>query len=223
MMAAIVCSADEAFVRRCRRRLEAEQEVKVLRGADGLEQRLRLLGPDDLLLVDLDNVQEKNLVAVDAAAAVFVTIPVYEQAVRLLRLGFRAYGNRHMRRDNFYRALSAARAGQIWLPPMILNRLISGFGARPLSAESQQETTPVSDEPLLAALSSREKEVARWIARGLANKEVADRMNITVRTVKAHMTSILGKTGIRDRLELAILLNRSSDAGGPRNESPDLP
>ena len=206
MMAVIVCSADEAFIRRCRRRLEAEPDMTVIRKADGLKQGVTLSGPEDLLLVDLEKDQERDLVAVDAAAAVFVTIPVYEQAVRLLRLGFRVYGNRHMRRDNFLRALSAARAGQIWLPPPILNRLISGFDAGPAPAQGQKETTTDAGKSLLTALSSREKEVARWIARGLANKEIADRMGITVRTVKAHMTSIFHKTETSDRLQLALLI-----------------
>ena len=42
------------------------------------------------------------------------------------------------------------------------------------------------------------------MARGLSNKELADRLYISVRTVKAHLTSIFSKTGVRDRLELAI-------------------
>jgi DNA-binding NarL/FixJ family response regulator len=46
------------------------------------------------------------------------------------------------------------------------------------------------------------------VANGLSNKEIADKLFISVRTVKAHMTSIFSKTGFRDRLELAVKMRR---------------
>ena len=56
---------------------------------------------------------------------------------------------------------------------------------------------------LLKALSSREAEVAKWLVNGLSNREIGEKMFISIRTVKAHLTSIFKKTGCRDRLELA--------------------
>jgi DNA-binding NarL/FixJ family response regulator len=53
-------------------------------------------------------------------------------------------------------------------------------------------------------LSKREDEVVQLVANGLSNKEIADKLFISVRTVKAHLTSIFSKTGFRDRLELAV-------------------
>jgi DNA-binding NarL/FixJ family response regulator len=59
------------------------------------------------------------------------------------------------------------------------------------------------EEALLKALSSREAEVAKWLVNGLSNSEIGEKMFISIRTVKAHLTSIFKKTGCRDRLELA--------------------
>jgi len=125
---------------------------------------------------------------------ILVTVPLIEQAMRLLRRGVRAYGNRHMHEKNLQQAVSALKAGQIWLPPAIVNRMITALPAN----KSEKE-----EEALLKALSSREAEVAKWLVNGLSNSEIGEKMFISIRTVKAHLTSIFKKTGCRDRLELA--------------------
>ncbi|MBC2703943.1 response regulator transcription factor [Desulfobacula sp.] len=56
---------------------------------------------------------------------------------------------------------------------------------------------------LLKELSFREAEVAKWLVNGLSNREISDKMFISIRTVKAHLTSIFKKTGCNNRLELA--------------------
>jgi len=56
-------------------------------------------------------------------------------------------------------------------------------------------------------LSEREVQVARLIANGASNKEIADRLVITERTVKAHLTAIFEKLGVRDRLQLSLRVN----------------
>lgn len=198
-MAIIVCSGDAEFVQRCRNRLVLAQELKVCRTVDRLKDILS--ATDELLIVDLDGCREEDLFAVFTPSVAMVTIPTYEQAVRLLRLGYRAYGNRHMNRENFIQAIAAVRAGQVWLLPAILQRMIAAF--------PQPEEKGFHQPPFFDQLSVREREVAQWVSEGMANKEIAEKMQITVRTVKAHMTSILSKTGIRDRLELALKMSRA--------------
>ncbi len=56
-------------------------------------------------------------------------------------------------------------------------------------------------------LTVREKEIARLLARGGSNKEIARKLEITERTVKAHVSSILEKLGVRDRLQVALRIN----------------
>jgi len=60
---------------------------------------------------------------------------------------------------------------------------------------------------LLEQLTSREREVAVEVAKGLSNKEVAKLLNITERTVKAHLASTFERLGAKDRLQLALMLN----------------
>jgi DNA-binding NarL/FixJ family response regulator len=69
-----------------------------------------------------------------------------------------------------------------------------------------QSTAPVeihNDE--LDDLSERELDVAQYVSKGLSNKQIAFEMDITERTVKAHLTSIFKKTNTKDRLSLALL------------------
>jgi len=74
-------------------------------------------------------------------------------------------------------------------------------------AEGQQVLDAVAVEALRSPatqLSVREQEVLHLIAQGLSNAEIADRLSITVRTVKAHVSSLLQKLGLEDRTQLAI-------------------
>ena len=148
----------------------------------------------DILIIDLEFCKEKDLPQIICPTLILVTVPVIEQAMRLLRRGVRAYGNRHMHEENLRQAVFALKAGQIWLPPAIVNRMITA-----LPANKNEKKEPA----LLKALSSREAEVVKWLVNGLSNREIGEKMFISIRTVKAHLTSIFKKTGCRDRLELA--------------------
>jgi DNA-binding NarL/FixJ family response regulator len=119
--------------------------------------------------------------------------------MRLLQQGIRAYGNRHMHEKNLQQAVAALQAGQIWLPPSIINQMITAL--------PRQNKTP-AEHPLLKNLTAREQEVAGWLANGLSNREIGEKLFVSIRTVKAHLTSIFQKTGCRDRLELATRLKQ---------------
>jgi two-component system nitrate/nitrite response regulator NarL len=67
----------------------------------------------------------------------------------------------------------------------------------------------------LADLTPRERAVALQVAEGASNKEVARRLDITARTVKAHMSAIFDKLGVRDRLQLVLLMRHSTPAPPP--------
>lgn len=67
---------------------------------------------------------------------------------------------------------------------------------------------------MLEKLSPRERDVALQVAGGASNKDVARRLNITERTVKAHLTSTFDKLEVRDRLQLVIALRRGTEPPG---------
>ncbi len=148
----------------------------------------------DILILDFESLKEKDLPQISCPSMVLVTIPQNAEAFRLLRLGIRAYRNRHMHEDNLLQAITTLKAGQIWLSPAILSQMIS---ALPNTKTEEKEKT------LLEHLTSREIEAAKWLIKGMSNKEISEKMFVSIRTVKAHFTSIFKKTGCRDRLELA--------------------
>ena len=146
----------------------------------------------DVAILDLAYLTPTDLKDINCGVAILSPTPKYEEALRLLKLGAKAYGNRWMHPDNLTQMVDAVRQGQIWLPPDIINKLITTLPA---------DSTPLN---LTQELSEREEEVVKLVALGKSNQEIADSLNITVRTVKAHLTSIFAKTGLRDRLALAL-------------------
>ncbi|MDR1994980.1 response regulator transcription factor [Azonexus sp.] len=92
--------------------------------------------------------------------------------------------------------------GGLWVGQSLLSRIMGG-SARIL--ERQRQAAPVDDWSAL--LSEREIEVARLVAGAASNKEIARQLDISERTVKAHLTSIFDKLGLRDRLQLSLRIN----------------
>jgi len=189
----IVCTRDSALVETCKQ-LAGDRE-KVGRLVD-LGQLPQLnASAEDLLIIDLKAFREADLPELSCPAVALAEVPDFKQAMRLQLRGVCGYGNRHMLLGNLKQAVAAVRAGQVWMPPAIVNQMIHSISP----AESEAEP------PLpLEQLSKREREVADLVAQGLSNQEIADKLYISVRTVKAHLTSIFSKTGCRDRLELAV-------------------
>jgi len=73
--------------------------------------------------------------------------------------------------------------------------------------DEDTEETAIDVEEFMTRLTTREKEVAQRVAHGCTNKCIANKLDISERTVKAHLTSIFHKTGITDRVHLALILN----------------
>lgn len=91
--------------------------------------------------------------------------------------------------------------GGIWVGPELLQRLVAA--TRGLV---QQGMTPPAGSIDLSVLSERESQVARAVARGRTNREVAEQLHISERTVKAHLGSVFEKLGVRDRVQLVLQL-----------------
>ena len=98
------------------------------------------------------------------------------------------------------RVIVAVEHGELWIRRSITPRLLDELGAK-LRDETQPKRLVVGR---LAELTQREREIAELIGNGESNKEIARRLLITERTVKAHLTGIFGKPGIGDRLRLAL-------------------
>lgn len=128
--------------------------------------------------------------------------PDDEQALPLFSAGIRAYINAHSTAANLKQVAQVVAAGGLWLGPGLMARLVAAT-SRALAATA---SVPAPD-PRVARLTQRELEVARQIAAGASNKEVARTLDIAERTVKAHAGAIFDKLGARDRLHLALIMN----------------
>jgi DNA-binding NarL/FixJ family response regulator len=91
--------------------------------------------------------------------------------------------------------------GGLWIGESLMQRLLQGTARIPMPA-------PVgAPSDWAALLTEREREVALAVAEGASNKEVARRLSITERTVKAHAGAIFEKLGVRDRLQLSLVVH----------------
>lgn len=91
--------------------------------------------------------------------------------------------------------------GGLWIGQSLLQRLV-GSTSRALAVRPESKVDTWS-----ALLSERESQVAKLVAGGASNKEIADQLSITERTVKAHLSAIFEKLGLRDRLQLSLRIN----------------
>lgn len=127
--------------------------------------------------------------------------PSEEKGLTALGQGAAGYCNAHATPEMLRSVESVVRAGGLWVGEALLARLIGGIAAR------VPETVQPQENPLLERLSPREREVALAVVRGESNKEIARQFDLAERTIKAHLSAAFEKLGVRDRLQLALLLN----------------
>ncbi len=123
--------------------------------------------------------------------------PTVEHARALLAAGVRAYGNAYMQPVHLLSCVQSVMEGQIWIAPEIVSSLLA------LSEESG------ASEELPENFTPRERELTRLLLQGASNREIAQKLGISERTVKAHLSHIYAKMGVSNRLELAVRLRQS--------------
>jgi DNA-binding NarL/FixJ family response regulator len=129
-------------------------------------------------------------------------IPRFEEAVMCLGLGVRAYVNTHAGPNTLQQISDIVYEGGIWLGADLMQALI----AKAQTSSSSPESEKAEEGEWQHKLTKREIDVAKLIAEGASNKLVARQLDISERTVKAHVTAIFAKLGVADRLKLALLL-----------------
>ncbi|WP_409525866.1 response regulator transcription factor [Nitrincola sp. MINF-07-Sa-05] len=115
-----------------------------------------------------------------------------------LNAGARAYLNALSNPAILQQAAQTVDSGGLWLPSEMINKVI-----RVISGLLSDQEKPSCD---LSALTDREKEVATAVVKGGSNKEIANELDITERTVKAHLSSVFEKLGVRDRMHLLLIM-----------------
>jgi DNA-binding NarL/FixJ family response regulator len=150
---------------------------------DGLEATRRLLHPP---------------AGVDHRPRVLMltTFDLDDYVYEALRAGASGFLLKDATADDLVAAVRIVAAGEALLAPTVTRRLIEEFASRP------RRDRPRPDQ--LASLTARELEVAKLIARGLSNGEIADTLVLAEQTVKTHVGRILAKLDLRDRAQVVV-------------------
>jgi DNA-binding NarL/FixJ family response regulator len=114
-----------------------------------------------------------------------------------LRAGAIGYLLKDVSSEKLFEAVRAAARGEYFLLPSITAKVIAEFSRLP-------KTTFNKSTEINEALSPRESEILRLVATGVSNKEIADQLVISEGTVKNHLSSILSKLGVKDRLQAVL-------------------
>ena len=126
--------------------------------------------------------------------------PSEEEALAALAAGASGYCNGHASPQVLSQVAMAVENGGIWVGQGLMQRLLGTAGR--LLPEQGAERAAWRD-----CLTAREQEAALLLAKGASNKEIARQLDITERTVKSHVSAMLEKLGVRDRLQLSLIIN----------------
>ncbi len=164
---------------------------------------------DGLGLVHLDSVDESSFSEiVDLHPTVkwiaLADYPADAQGLVVLEFGYRGYINTYVTESIFSELLIRVNEGDIWAGPSITQALLKQY----VGSKSQLSFNGIKALSNSFDLTDREEEVIHQVVEGASNKEVARSLGITERTVKAHMSSILRKTGTTDRVSLILKLTQ---------------
>ncbi len=131
-------------------------------------------------------------------------VPNDMEALAVFSVMAKAYCNTHAGADVLLKVAQVVEGGGLWIGESIMQRLLNLPGVDAVSKATDEQPLAVGHWD--AHLTLREKEVASAISSGATNRQIADQMGITERTVKAHVGSVLEKLHLKNRLQLALLV-----------------
>jgi DNA-binding NarL/FixJ family response regulator len=203
----LICD-DQALVRGgFRAILDARAEFEVVGEAENGAEAVALTErrQPDVILMDirmpiLDGVEAtRRLVARGSPARILIltTFDLDEYVHAAIRAGASGFLLKDVRPAELLEAIRVVAGGDALLAPSVTRRLLARFAT----------TLPVGDHSseALADLTMRETEVLRLLASGLSNAEIAAELVVSEATVKTHVSSVLRKLGLRDRVQAVIL------------------
>ena len=202
----VLVADDQSMVRAgFRMLLSSEQDVDVVAEAsNGLEavDKAARFQPDvvlmDIRMPELDGLQAtRQILAADPSARVLVltTFDLDEYVYEALRAGASGFVLKDDPPEQLLGAIRTVAAGDALLSPSVTKRVIDQFSRLPRHEPPEE----------LAELTEREREVLALIAEGRSNSEIGKALFISETTVKTHVTHVLQKLGLRDRVQAVVL------------------
>jgi DNA-binding NarL/FixJ family response regulator len=204
----VLVADDQTLVRAgFRAILEAQDDLEVVGEAENGDEAVALareLRPDvvlmDIHMPSVDGIEATKRLMRDGDAPrilMLTTFDLDEYVYDAMKAGASGFLLKDAPRDQLVGAVRTVAAGDALLAPALVRRLIEDFVRRP---------SPGARPPAeLDDLTEREGEVLTLIAQGLANAEIAARLFVSEATVRTHVTHILAKLGLRDRVQAVVL------------------
>jgi DNA-binding NarL/FixJ family response regulator len=199
-------------------------KISVAASLDELKNKLSVTSP---ACIAFDrNLAPENLIEVikqirkahNEAKIVLLIKPGYQysdqEILTLLKAGIRGFCSTDMDPDLIHKVLDSLEQGQVWVRSSFIPTLIeelSKQAKRSLDTYTDNAAEPPPAEKQddqLSALTNREHEIATLVGKGECNKLIAQHLQISEQTVKAHLTVIFRKLNITDRVNLALLVNQ---------------
>jgi DNA-binding NarL/FixJ family response regulator len=201
----VLLADDQALVRSgFRMILEERDDIEVVAEAENGREAVeaaRRTSPDvvlmDVRMPELDGIEAAARILAERANArvlILTTFDLDEYVARALRAGASGFLLKDVRPTQLVDAIRVVAAGDALLAPTVTRRLLDRF------AQSLDSSPP----PALGQLTDREREILKLVAEGLSNAEIADRLVLGESTVKTHVSAVLRKLGLRDRVQAVI-------------------
>lgn len=212
MSVGVLLADDQAMVRAgFRMILESDPDISVVGEAANGEQAVdsaRRLRPD-VVLMDIqmpggDGLQATRRITDDdelgCRVVILTTFERDDYVFEALQAGASGFLLKNAPPEELLHAVRVVAAGDALLAPSVTRRIIEQFARRPVRPELGTK---------LEALTDREREVLTQLARGRSNAELAAELFVSEGTVKTHVSSLLAKLGLRDRVQAVVLAYES--------------
>ncbi|MBX6389289.1 MAG: response regulator transcription factor [Frankia sp.] len=220
----VLVADDQSMVRAGFRLLLArEPDIEVVAEASSGREAIRQAARHrptvilmDIRMPDLDGLRAtREILAANNEARVLVltTFDLDEYIYEALRAGASGFVLKDDPPEQLLAAIRTVAAGDALLSPAVTRRVISQF----------VRMQPPAPPPALADLTARERDVFRLIAHGLSNAEIGRELYIGEGTVKTHVTHVLQKLGLRDRVQAVVLAYQSGLVAPGSQDAPGAP